>query len=232
MRWAQGWFQVSRKHLIPAMKSKSLTRRQKAGMFHLLGWREFIRGSRCRCGRLSGSGSGRMAASPDQLAGSDFRADYGVHLERGSGAGAFFLPVGRAPDSGTPAVVLWYLVTAPVYTELKNVISRVAQIKELMGERQWKVTPRGVDDPFEFGDEEFGGEADVAAATTAAIEVISSLVSLDLRILDVVRGRSRGPCCCGRAGVGVVRRCVDLRRDRTFCFGFGAVCADGRYVCG
>jgi hypothetical protein len=36
-----------------------------------------------------------------------------------------------------------YLVVASVfYTELKNVIARVAQVKELTGERRWVVTPR------------------------------------------------------------------------------------------
>ncbi|MGH3863498.1 hypothetical protein, partial [Actinokineospora sp.] len=36
-----------------------------------------------------------------------------------------------------------YLVASTLfYTELKNLISRVAHLKELMGERQWIVTPR------------------------------------------------------------------------------------------
>ena len=51
MRWAQGWFQVSRKHLIPAMKSKSLTRRQKAGCSISSAGGICIHGYRCRCGR-------------------------------------------------------------------------------------------------------------------------------------------------------------------------------------
>ena len=38
---------------------------------------------------------------------------------------------------------VWYFVVASVfYTEFKNVIVRVAQFKELVGERIWKVTPR------------------------------------------------------------------------------------------
>jgi hypothetical protein len=36
-----------------------------------------------------------------------------------------------------------YLIVSTVfYTELKNLIARVAQLKELMRERAWKVTPR------------------------------------------------------------------------------------------
>src|SRR5262249_32314363 len=40
MRWAQGWFQVTLKHLIGGLLSKNLTLRQKLGYFYLLGWRE------------------------------------------------------------------------------------------------------------------------------------------------------------------------------------------------
>jgi hypothetical protein len=33
-------------------------------------------------------------------------------------------------------------VSSLFYTEMKNVISRVAQVKEAMGDRQWTVTSR------------------------------------------------------------------------------------------
>ena len=38
----------------------------------------------------------------------------------------------------------WFylLVSSVFYTEFKNVIGRVAQLKEVMGEKAWKVTPR------------------------------------------------------------------------------------------
>jgi hypothetical protein len=40
---------------------------------------------------------------------------------------------------------LFYLLAGSFfYTEFKNVIARVAQIKELFKERHWKVTPRTV----------------------------------------------------------------------------------------
>ena len=39
--------------------------------------------------------------------------------------------------------MLFYLVVNVVfYAEYKNLIARVAQVKEVMGERAWKVTPR------------------------------------------------------------------------------------------
>lgn len=37
----------------------------------------------------------------------------------------------------------WYLLVSFPYTEYKNTISRIAQLKEFAGERKWKVTPRG-----------------------------------------------------------------------------------------
>ena len=38
--------------------------------------------------------------------------------------------------------VSYLLVSTLVYAEFKNVISRVAQVKELMGDRRWVVTTR------------------------------------------------------------------------------------------
>ncbi len=39
--------------------------------------------------------------------------------------------------------LLYLLASTPFYPEFKNLISRVAQIKQLMGEeQQWEITPR------------------------------------------------------------------------------------------
>ena len=40
----------------------------------------------------------------------------------------------------------YLLVSSLVYTEWKNVVARISQIKELVGEAQWNVTPRTADD--------------------------------------------------------------------------------------
>ena len=40
MRWAQGWFQVSVRHLGALLRSPVLTLRQRIGVAYLLGWRE------------------------------------------------------------------------------------------------------------------------------------------------------------------------------------------------
>jgi hypothetical protein len=38
--------------------------------------------------------------------------------------------------------VFYLIVSCPFYPELKNLIAKVAQVKEVMGEKKWKVTPR------------------------------------------------------------------------------------------
>ena len=43
----------------------------------------------------------------------------------------------------------YLLVSSIVYTEWKNIIARVAQVKELLGEHQWNVTPRTTETPNE-----------------------------------------------------------------------------------
>ena len=39
--------------------------------------------------------------------------------------------------------LLYAVLTGPIYNESKNMIARVAQIKQLCGEHAWVVTPRG-----------------------------------------------------------------------------------------
>ena len=142
MRWAQGWSQVSLRHLAAALRSPALSRRQKAGMIHLLGWRELYPW-------LS------LQVVPVLC--------YWVY--RGEPAIGWFVPVfvattlftlsagpmqawtaWRNADESLRGRGRWfwlYLVLASLgYTELKNVIARTAHIKEAMREKTWKVTPR------------------------------------------------------------------------------------------
>jgi cellulose synthase/poly-beta-1,6-N-acetylglucosamine synthase-like glycosyltransferase len=142
MRWAQGWFQVSMKHMIPALQSPHLSWRQKLGLFHLLMWREVFPW-------LS------LQIVPIITYWIWWRRD---HLN-------WFVPVFVFTTALTlctgpaQAILTYRLADAQVrrhrrwfvsylflallfYTELKNLIARMAQIKEAMGERHWKVTPR------------------------------------------------------------------------------------------
>ncbi len=144
MRWAQGWFQVSLKHLRRGWRADALTLRQKLGFTFLLGWREIYPW-------LS------LQAFPLVLffawkAGGPNRLDWLIPifvlttlftLSVGPGQ-TFFAWLRAVPElRRRPSWFAGHLVIASLfYTEMKNLIARVAQIKEAMGDRQWTVTSR------------------------------------------------------------------------------------------
>jgi len=143
LRWAQGWFQVSRKHLWTASRSPHLSFRQKLGFFHLLGWREFYPW-------LS------VQALPIilywLLFDSQREVDWLVPIFALSAL--FTLSVGpwqtlfaylRAePDIRRNGRWFWFYLTVSsvFYTPFKNMLAVVGQLKELRRERAWNVTPR------------------------------------------------------------------------------------------
>lgn len=144
MRWAQGWFQVSRKHLSVGWRSPKLTFRQKLGFTFLLGWREMYLWVSMQILPL--------IAFLAYRAGGVLELNWLVPvfvlatlftLSVGPGQTLFAYRLAVPALRARPRWFLWYLLVASfLYTELKNAIGRVAQLKELSGERQWKVTPR------------------------------------------------------------------------------------------
>jgi cellulose synthase/poly-beta-1,6-N-acetylglucosamine synthase-like glycosyltransferase len=142
MRWAQGWSQVSLRHLRPMLKRPGASLRSRIGAFYLLAWRE---------------GYAWLSLQMFPL--------IAFWLLRGNPPINWFVPVFVLTTlftlSAGPAQVLfawrlghpsirshkrWFFLLLVsslfFYTELKNVIVRTAHLKELMGERTWKVTPR------------------------------------------------------------------------------------------
>jgi len=146
MRWAQGWFQVSLRHLRPGLRSASLTVRQKLGFTFLLGWREIYPWLSLQVVPLLAF-FGWKAGSVAQL---DWLIPIFVlttlyTLSVGPGQTWFAWRVASTEIRHRPGWFLRYLfVSTFFYTEMKNLISRVAQIKEFVGERQWTVTTRSV----------------------------------------------------------------------------------------
>jgi len=144
MRWAQGWFQVSREHLREAWLSRHLTMRQKVGMTFLLGWREIYPWISFQMVPLIAF----LAWRNSGLTKLDWFIGVFVLTT------LFTMSVGpgqtilahrlAAPDVRKHTAWFWaYLALSTLfYTEWKNTIARVAQIKEVMGDRQWKVTSR------------------------------------------------------------------------------------------
>ncbi|MCW2845619.1 MAG: response regulator receiver modulated diguanylate cyclase [Nocardioides sp.] len=141
MRWAQGWFQVSCRHLMTTLRSPSLNLRQKIGVGYLLGWREVYPW---------------IALSAWPLLGFLAWRDGGISF----GSPIFLLLTLFVTVSGPLQTLAAWRLAAPemrrhpwwfvggalanllFYTELKNLVNRVAHLKQLRGEHQWVVTPR------------------------------------------------------------------------------------------
>lgn len=146
MRWAQGWFQVSCRHLGPALTSPYLSLRQKLGVSYLLGFREVYAWVAMLTWPLLGF-----------LAWRDGGIDFTSPI---FGLATLFIAVSGPVQTlaawrlATPELrrhPRWFLYAAVAnlffYTELKNLIARVAHLKQLRGEHQWVVTPRTAPSP-------------------------------------------------------------------------------------
>ena len=160
MRWAQGWFQVSTRHLRPILASPHLSPRQKLGATYLLGWREVYPWLSVLAwpllGFLAWRDGGLEMSSPIFLLATVFITVSGP------------LQTYAAWRLATPEVRRhgWWFVGAALanllfYTEAKNVVNRVAHLKQLRGEHQWVVTPRNASSSS--SDHEAGSPQEVAA---------------------------------------------------------------------
>jgi cellulose synthase/poly-beta-1,6-N-acetylglucosamine synthase-like glycosyltransferase/CheY-like chemotaxis protein len=144
MRWAQGWFQVSRKHLLRGWRSQHMTVRQKTGFTVLLAWREIYPWLSIQVLPLLAFFAWKAGSVTDiDLLVPFFVLTTLFTLSVGPGQTLFAYRLALPEFRRHRAWFLAYLIVSSVfYTEMKNVIGRVAQIKELTGDRQWKVTPR------------------------------------------------------------------------------------------
>ena len=144
MRWAQGWFQVSIRHLWRGWRSHNLRLRQKLGLTLLLGWREAYPWVSIQMIPIIAFFI-YNAGGPQNL---DWFLPVFVLTSLftfGVGPGqTLFAWLLAAPEIKAHKRWFWeFLVVAMVlYTEFKNVINRVSQVKEFWGDREWKVTER------------------------------------------------------------------------------------------
>ena len=144
MRWAQGWTQTARRHLRPALTSDQLNGRQKLGAAFLLGWAQVIPWITIQVVPILAF----VAWRDGGLGNLDWLVPLFVLLS------IFTFSVGAAQAIfayllGDESIrrrrswfVLYALHSILWFGEFKNLIVRVAQLKELIGERQWRVTPR------------------------------------------------------------------------------------------
>ena len=143
MRWAQGWYQVTIRHTLPGLATHHLSVRQKFGIFQLLLWREVypwiamqIIPIVCYWAWSQGGFDKVNWVVPI------FLVTTLLTLGTGPGQVYYLLKVGHPSIMQQRRWVVQYLLFAAFYTEYKNLIGRVAQIKEMMGERTWRTTPR------------------------------------------------------------------------------------------
>jgi cellulose synthase/poly-beta-1,6-N-acetylglucosamine synthase-like glycosyltransferase len=145
LRWAQGWFQVSLKRLFPMLLSPHLSLRNKFGVFHLLAWREIFPWLSLQIFPIVAFWAGE--------AGGLDRLDWFVPilfiltiatLSTGPGQILFTWILADPQQKRHGSWFIQYLWRSLLfYAEYKNLIARVAQLKEAAGEKAWKVTPRG-----------------------------------------------------------------------------------------
>lgn len=144
MRWSQGWFQVSLEHFINAIRSKRLTPRQKLGAVYLLAWRELYPW-------ISSQMFPIIAFWVVKYNGLD-KIDWLIPIFVLTSLFTLSVGPGQALFSYLKSDIeiknhkSWFwqymLFSSLFYTEFKNIIARIAQIKEIMGERSWRITPR------------------------------------------------------------------------------------------
>jgi len=141
MRWAQGWFQVTLRHIHSVAIDTRMTPRQRRGMAVLLGWREiylwlsglmpavlafFI----WRDGTLEPTSTLLLITTVFTLSSGPIQIWFAYRL--------------GAPEIRQHRGRWWaYLAFAMFfYQEYKNFLGRLSQVKHIVGERHWAVTPR------------------------------------------------------------------------------------------
>jgi cellulose synthase/poly-beta-1,6-N-acetylglucosamine synthase-like glycosyltransferase len=144
MRWSQGWFQVSLEHFVNAVRSKKLNLRQKVGATYLLAWREIYPWISAQVFPIIAFWVWKYHGIQklDWLI-PVFILTSLFTLSVGPGQALFAYLKSDPEIKRHKSWFILYLVFSSVfYTEFKNIIARIAQLKELMGERSWRITPR------------------------------------------------------------------------------------------
>jgi len=145
MRWAQGWFQVALKHARAIVRRDvALSIRQRFGYWHLLVWREVYPWLSLQMFPIIAFwiADGRALDWKVPI----FVMTTVFTLSVGPASTFFAWRLGDAEVKAHRGWFAWYLVVASLlYTEYKNTIARVAQIRQFMGDTQWVVTPRTPD---------------------------------------------------------------------------------------
>jgi len=218
LRWAQGWTQVSMRHLWQMMRLPHFNMRQKFGVFMLLFQREIYPWISFQIFPLLAfwwlRGDLLDWFVPLFVAATIFTTTVGPGMTM------------MAYKLSHPTIKhRWWFVqygifSTLIYTEAKNIIARVAHLKEVMGESSWRVTPRSADPAgaalpadivagvFESPDSSEGEADDSASPLVAAGSKKMGPHRAEMEMLARTR-RSTGSCLwCGETRALSVDRCA------------------------
>jgi cellulose synthase/poly-beta-1,6-N-acetylglucosamine synthase-like glycosyltransferase len=143
LRWAQGWFQVSFKRIVPALVSPHVSVRQKFGLVHLLVWRELFPWYSIQVVPILIYWIWAYGWSYINWAIPIFVATTIYTFATGPTQTLLAYLLAERPMRRKWRWFLEYLVVSTFfYSPFKDTLSRIAHLKEAMGERAWRVTPR------------------------------------------------------------------------------------------
>jgi cellulose synthase/poly-beta-1,6-N-acetylglucosamine synthase-like glycosyltransferase/CheY-like chemotaxis protein/GGDEF domain-containing protein len=221
LRWAQGWTQVSLRHLWRMVRLPHFGTRQKFGAFMLLFQREIYPWLSIQIFPLLAfwwvRGDLIDWLVPIFVAATVFTTAVGP------GMTLVAYKVSH-PSIKRKSWFLQYVVFSTlIYTEAKNVIARVAHLKEMMGESSWRVTPRSADpasaaptpsavsavfQPAGGATHGVGSEQDGDAVLVAiAAARRANLANVELAFLDEVQRTTASCQWCNEARLLSVDRC-------------------------
>ena len=143
LRWAQGWFQVSFRRVMPALLSPRVSVRQKLGLLHLLVWRELFPWYSIQVVPIMGYWVMVYGWAYIHWTIPIFLATTIYTVSTGPGQIGLAYLLAHKPMRRKPLWFLEYLLVSTFFfSPFKDALSRIAHIKEAMGERAWKVTSR------------------------------------------------------------------------------------------
>ncbi|TIC81799.1 glycosyltransferase family 2 protein [Nocardioides sp. GY 10127] len=140
MRWAQGWWEVSLRHLRPLLRDRSLTRVHRRGIALLLGWRvahPFVAAQvvPILAARLVAGDRLRWDLLPMLVAAC---AVLGISVLQAAVAWRLAPPGHRHPG----LYVRYALVGTLFYGQLKGVTTQAAVVRDWLGVHRWEITGR------------------------------------------------------------------------------------------
>lgn len=148
LRWAQGWFQVTLRHTWLMLKSRHLDSGQKLGMLYMLPWRDLFPWISLQIFPIlafwvvrAGSVFGLNWFVPTLVAATIYVLSTGP-LQ------TLVAYLNAAPQVRSHR--LWFLAHGLLgyfFSEFLTMLSRVAHLRQLMGENEWRVTARMAADP-------------------------------------------------------------------------------------